>query len=1109
LGLRRALLAIWILLPCFLPGRSFALDPAKSLFQFNCQNWNRQNGLPADKISSLTQSKDGHIWLGTQNGLVSFDGQDFKKFLINLPSAHGQDVRQVIAAPNGLIHFAIYNGNFGSYDGEHFLPLGDDRWAQRGVNGIAVLAARDGAIWTSGDMAYGRWQPQQPTTSFFVPATNGIGLSLYEDATGRIWLGTVEHGLFYWADGRMVAFPAAQLKGQNIFAVAVDAEKQVWVGTGNGLHCFYPNGQEKAIPAFAYEVKALLADRHGVVWVATIGEGLARYENGQFDFLKKVDGLGSDNVTALLEDAEGSLWVGTQDGLSQLSDVKFPIYSSKEGVGKGSVTAVAIANNGGLWTANYNGVTYFDGRKATNYAGEPLFPNNYIKVVFQARNAEVYAVDGAKNINVFLGGQLQARYANTVWTEALAEDSQSVLAGIGDALFRLQAGSFQPFHYAGPTPNYYWINHLCIAKDGAIWVASNNGVFRVQNGIFQQWSVDAGLSGPRVHWVCDDNDGSIWLGLVTGMARIKNGQLKNLTAQDGLPDDRVFAVVPDDRGYFWCDSGRGIFRVSRAGLNNFADGKTNRVDCELFDGLESVKSVDRTDQGSSGCKTADGRIWFPCPGGLIMIDPAHIPRNAIAPPVKIERVLANGREFARNENLVVPPGQGELEIHFSALSFIAPQKVRFRYQLEGYDENWVETEGRRLAFYTNLKPGRYTFRVSAANADGVWNKTGDVLKIELRPHFYQTIWFFLGCAALAVLGLAGIYAWRVRHLQRRQQALQHARDQLEIQVQRRTAELATANVLLKSEVGERERIAEQLVQRTQSLEAENEERKQMEVKLEETHRQLLEISWRAGMAEVASNVLHNIGNVLNSVNVSASLAATSVKNSRAANLAKVVALLREHAADLPAFLTHDPRGKKLPDYLAQLTDHLQADQAATVKELDSLSANIEHIKEIVAMQQSYAKVSGVKEVVQLNELVEDSLKMNAGAFQRHGVEVRREFSPVPPMNVEKHKILQILVNLVRNAKDACDESGRPDKRLTLRVTRGHGGVKISVSDNGAGIAPENLTRIFSHGFTTKKNGHGFGLHSGALAAEEMGGTLTAHSAGPGHGATFTLELPSP
>ena len=277
--------------------------------------------------------------------------------------------------------------------------------------------------------------------------------------------------------------------------------------------------------------------------------------------------------------------------------------------------------------------------------------------------------------------------------------------------------------------------------------------------------------------------------------------------------------------------------------------------------------------------------------------------------------------------------------------------------------------------------------------------------------------------------------------------------------------------------------------------------------LEKIHMQLVDASRLGGMAEIATNVLHNVGNVLNSVNVSASLVVDSVKKSKTSSLAKVVGLLREHEQDLGTFISSDPKGKQLPAYLAQLSEYLLADQKTTLRELESLRANIEHIKEIVAMQQNYAMVSGVKEIVDITDLVEDSLRMNCEALSHHKLDLIREFENVPPMNVEKHKILQILVNLVRNAKYACQESDRADKRLTMRVANGDGLVKISVTDNGIGIPPENLTRIFSHGFTTRKDGHGFGLHSGALAAKEMGGSLSVRSDGPGKGAVFTLELP--
>jgi len=286
------------------------------------------------------------------------------------------------------------------------------------------------------------------------------------------------------------------------------------------------------------------------------------------------------------------------------------------------------------------------------------------------------------------------------------------------------------------------------------------------------------------------------------------------------------------------------------------------------------------------------------------------------------------------------------------------------------------------------------------------------------------------------------------------------------------------------------------------------ERKQAEAELEKTQKKLLDVSHQAGMAEVATGVLHNVGNVLNSVNVSATLVMDNLKKSKAGSLSRVVAMLHEHATDLGAFLAEDPKGKQLPAYLDQLATYLENERSTSLQELELLRQNIEHIKDIVAMQQNYAKISGVSETVKVNELVEDAIRMNAGALVRHDVQLIREYDAhAPEITVEKHKVLQILVNLIRNAKYACDESGRADKHLIVRVTNGDDRVRIAVADNGVGIPSENLPRIFNHGFTTRKEGHGFGLHSGALAANELGGSLHVRSDGLGQGATFTLELP--
>ena len=284
--------------------------------------------------------------------------------------------------------------------------------------------------------------------------------------------------------------------------------------------------------------------------------------------------------------------------------------------------------------------------------------------------------------------------------------------------------------------------------------------------------------------------------------------------------------------------------------------------------------------------------------------------------------------------------------------------------------------------------------------------------------------------------------------------------------------------------------------------------KTAEAELDRAHRQLLETSRLAGMAEVATSVLHNVGNVLNSVNVSCSVVADRVKKSRSVNLFKAVELMRQHHQDLHQFLTQDPRGQQLPAYLSGLADHLVLEQKELLDELGLLTSNVDHIKQIVAMQQSYSKVSGVRENMPPVELVEDALRMNGAAMERHQIQVIRNFADVPMVDVERHKVLQILINLMRNAKYACEESGRKDKQVTVRVWKnGEDTVNVSVADNGVGIPAENLTRIFEHGFTTRKDGHGYGLHSGALAARDLGGSLSVVSDGPGRGATFTLCLP--
>ena len=284
--------------------------------------------------------------------------------------------------------------------------------------------------------------------------------------------------------------------------------------------------------------------------------------------------------------------------------------------------------------------------------------------------------------------------------------------------------------------------------------------------------------------------------------------------------------------------------------------------------------------------------------------------------------------------------------------------------------------------------------------------------------------------------------------------------------------------------------------------------KEMEAALEKANKEIMDASRMAGMAEVATGVLHNVGNVLNSLNVSATVIASGLRQSKVDSLGRVSALLRDHAGNLADFLANDPKGRLVPDFLESLARHGAEEKIRLLQEIDSLQQNIDHIKEIVSMQQAYATMVGIVEPLDAAMLMEDSIRMNSAALVRHNVSLVRDFQPVPAVYAERGKVLQILINLIRNAKYACDEGRANDRAITLRIEPGEpGSVRFVVQDNGVGIPKENLTKIFHHGFTTRAHGHGFGLHSSALAAKEMHGSIGVDSAGPGQGASFSLELP--
>jgi PAS domain S-box-containing protein len=1167
----------------------FALDPSRSLFEYNIQTWNRQNGLPFNRIAALTQTADGFLWMGTQNGLARFDGIDITHVTIPHRSGwYNKNVFCLANSPRGGLWFGLNGSGIGYFDGTNRFDALPGDWAlsQNGVHGIQEDS--NGRLWIAGQDGFLSFLNGK-TNQLLPPDKLGNAQALYRDSLNRLWVGVFEKGLFYLQNGKLNEFTNQELAGANIRAITVDHEDRLWVGTSWGIRCFDRQLKRNDPIYVPTEIQTLLTDSHGAVWIGTTGEGLIRYVNGQASSFRKTNGLAEDYVSSLCEDREGNLWVGTRDGLTKLSDLKFPTASTPTDALNAPVHSVSAARNGGIWCATSGGIYNYKNKTAT-YLIEPTNSNLYCKRVFEARNGDIYAMSGAREIRVFSHGQSVAVYHNSDWPTALTEDAHGVVVSVGSGLFRISPKALTPFMHKGPLPTFYWIRNLSTCADGSLLVATVDGLYRISDDHIEHWSAPEGVADQDIICAVEDNEGTLWLGGIAGLTRLRDKKASIIHLARTEPS--INAIVPDDLGNLWLSCASGVIQADRRELNDFADGKTSRVDTKLYDGIDALRTVDLTDVEAVGCKTPDGKVWFGGPLGAVEIDPSHIPTDPVPPKVYIQKVLVNGVQEEGPFAVSARHGNGELAFQYTAVSFVAPQKIQFRYKLEGYDKDWVEAGSQRNALYANLHPGHYRFEVRACNVDGVWSTEGAGFQVELPPLFYQTLWFKLGMGGFALVCLAGVYTWRTRHLRKKEKSLKAANELLESRIQERTKELVEGRNLLRILIDNlpdsvfvkdtegrviidnvaharylgfeetsqskgksdfdcfpKEKADEfrgpelRLLESGKEYNAEENltlkngevrwmlttkvplrdahgkiiglaginrditERKKWESELESLHKQLMETSRQAGMAEVATSVLHNVGNVLNSVNVSASIVDEQIRASSLERLQKAITLLKEHRANLAEFV-QDKHGAKVISYLEALLTVMEKERDTIQSETRSLSKNIEHIKKIVSMQQSYARIAGVSEIVSPVEILEDSVRVHEVAYQRHCIRVVREFSDVPKISVDRHKVIQILVNLLGNAKYACDVNSPANRIIRLRVSApASNRIRIEVIDNGMGIVSENLTRIFSYGFTTRKNGHGFGLHSGALAAKEMGGSLSVHSDGLGKGAAFILELP--
>ena len=746
------------------PRDTAALDTQKSIGQYVHRSWQRDDGLPQNSVNAIAQTDDGYLWVGTQEGLGRFDGVRFTVFdTSNTPGLPGNLVTALRTDRHGALWIGTEQGLARLVAGTFERFTTDDGLDSNSV--LAIYEDREGAIWVGTRRGLNRLaEGPRPRFTAVAPFAGQRVTALRQDSAGRFWVGT-DDGL-YELSASTTRKVRSDVPTGVVNALYEDAAHALWAGTDAGLFRMTATGLASA--GTADPVDSLLGDRDGNLWVGTNGAGLRRRHGDAAAALTMADGLTNDVVLALLEDREGTLWVGTNGGgLNSFHDGKVTAYGVREGLNYDVVRTVYQDQSDTLWIGTSRGLNALtpDGR-VTKIANDDL-SHRRVLAIAQSRQRDLwFGTDG--------GGLYRGREGRfTAFTEANGLSSNTVKAvlegrdgtlwvGTSSGLNRYRDGAFTLVPGVPPRAIIVSIHE---SPNDDIWISTRGaGLFRYRHGTLTALTMRDGLSSDLISALHEDASGTLWIGTIGGgLNRLKDGRITAFRKQQGLFDDTVHVVLEDDADNLWFSSNKGIWRVSKRNLDEVASGRARSVLSVSYGVADGMRSSECNGSAQpAGWRTRDGRLWFPTLKGVVAIDPTHIALNQVPPPVVIDRLVVDGHPAAGLPR--IEPGRGDLEFHYSALSFVAPGKVTFRYKLDGFDLDWVDPRERHTAYYTHIPPGQYVFRVKAANDDGLWNETGAVLAFTLRPHFYQTFWFYALCVLAIASFTVGMHRIRIRHL---------------------------------------------------------------------------------------------------------------------------------------------------------------------------------------------------------------------------------------------------------------------------------------------------------------------------------------------------------
>jgi PAS domain S-box-containing protein len=1151
-----ALSVLGALAPC-----AVALDRSLDASQYAHTSWKYGQEVSPGTISSMAQTPDGYLWLGTEFGLRRFDG--VRSVPWRGPAGeHLQEVpiRSLRAARDGRLWIGTPTGLASWKDGKltHYPEL-------EGYTVEALLEDRDGAIWAGGSATdTGRLCTIQHgrTQCFGEDGGFGSGVTvLCEDSKGKIWAAG-STGLWQWKFGPPKFFGLADAS-HAILALVESDDGGILIARHDGI-IKLRNGRAEPFPlpgGMHIRPQRLFRDRDAGLWIgAAIDFGLLHVHEGTADLFGPHHGLSGSAVMCIFEDREGNVWVSTGDGLDRFRDYAVPTFSVEQGLASYGVDSVLAARDGSLWLGTSHGlnrlkkgqITVYRKRSERGSQGDPEVGGlGAATTVTPGRTAREIIDPGFPEEDLIT--TLFEDKAGKIWVANVAGVSFfesdrftriaslppgavfSIADGVAGSVWISQEGGLSRVLGGRVVERIPWAKLgrkkpanalLRDVAQGGIWLGFlDGGVAYFQDGQLRtSYGQREGLAEGMVYGFSVDGNGALWAATEGGLSRIKDDRVLTLNRQNGLPCKTVHWMRKDDFQSVWVNLPCGLVRIARSELDAWASHPERTIETTVFDSSDGVKSH-RVHSGYDAIvsaivtKAADGRLWFVPFGGVSVIDPKNLHQNKLPPPVHIEQVIADDERYDASNGLRLPSGVRNVAIDYTALSLVAPEKVRFRYKLEGQNRNWHEVVNDREVQYTNLGPGTYQFRVKACNNSGVWNETGDTLDFTIPPAWYQTLWFRAACVAAFLLLLWAIYQLRVQELRAQEKKFRDA------------VETMPALAFVNEPDGNRSFVNKAWLEYTglgpeqasgagweKAIHPDDLKRVLERWRTAQSTGELpaYEVRVRRGSDGVyrwfqtrARPLLDRRGKVVKWCSVATDIEDRKRAEQLQADLAHVnrVSTLGELAASIShelnqpiaaAIMNADLATRLLERYPPDVTEARQ--RTTKIVEIGTLASEI-----IDRLRSLYKKEPPKRVVVAVNEVIGEMAELLRGQAMRHGASLRTDLADdLPNVVADRVQLQQVLMNVMLNGIEAMGETGGV---LTVKSDiHPNGEIEISVNDTGPGLPPGKADQIFDAFFTTKPQGSGMGLAISKSIVESHGGRIWADGE-TGHGATFHFTLP--